>query len=303
MTQVAVLLERPSDDAVQLVRQLGIDPHGSRGHPVENAVEDHGRRPASERLPSGSHLVEHGAEREEIGAMVHVLAPRLLRRHVRHRPQRGAGTGQVDVVRGPRRFVWRRSGPRRGRHLGQPEVEDLGVAPGRHEDVGRLDVAVHDALHVRGIEGVRQLRPEVEDALGAQGAPADARPQRLALEQLHHQEVAAVMLANVVNRADVRVVERRGGARLPAEPGDRLLVLGERLRQELECHLPAEPRVLGPIDLAHATLADLGGDSIRAERRAGVQRHGLAPTSGTDRVMIRALTRGRARPQPRRSWL
>ena len=46
--------------------------------------------------------------------------------------------------------------------------------------------------------------------------------QRAAGDQLHHQEEAAGLLADVVDRDDVRVVERGGGARLAQEALARL---------------------------------------------------------------------------------
>ena len=84
---------------------------------------------------------------------------------------------------------------------------------------------MHDPLGVRGIEGVRKLRSQVEHGVGGQRTLGAVRPQGLALEQLHHQEVASLVLPDVVDRADVGMVERRGRACLLLEPGDRLLVL------------------------------------------------------------------------------
>ena len=46
--------------------------------------------------------------------------------------------------------------------------------------------------------------------------------QRLALEQLHHHELLAVVLADVVERADVRMVQDRDDARFALEALDRL---------------------------------------------------------------------------------
>ena len=44
--------------------------------------------------------------------------------------------------------------------LGQAKVEDLGVAALRHEDVGRFDVAMHDALGVGRVKGICDLNAQ-----------------------------------------------------------------------------------------------------------------------------------------------
>ena len=46
-------------------------------------------------------------------------------------------------------------------------------------------------------------------------------------------------------------------------------IVGKRLRQDLQCHVPVQLGVSRSIHLAHAAFADLGGDGIRAEGRAG----------------------------------
>ena len=47
--------------------------------------------------------------------------------------------------------------------------------------------------------------------------------ERLAFEQLHREIELALVLVEAVDRADVRMIERRRGARLAPEPLDRLL--------------------------------------------------------------------------------
>ena len=52
------------------------------------------------------------------------------------------------------------------RQLGEPEVENLGVAGARDEDVRRLDVAVHDPLLVRRRQRLGHLGAELQQHLG-----------------------------------------------------------------------------------------------------------------------------------------
>jgi hypothetical protein len=90
--------------------------------------------------------------------------------------------------------------------LRQTEVEELGARPGQH-DVARLQVAVHHALPVRGGEGLGDLRGDGQCLVQWQAALLEPRGERLAVQVLHHQKRRAVVFANVVERADVRVIQ------------------------------------------------------------------------------------------------
>ena len=109
---------------------------------------------AHERRPAGDHLVQHGTERVEVGHGVRVLAERLLRRHVRR--------GADDQPR------LRDAAPVHAE--GEAEVAELRHAVLGEEDVGGLQVAVHDAARVRVLERLGdaardpQRRLEVEPA-------------------------------------------------------------------------------------------------------------------------------------------
>ena len=98
---------------------------------------------------------------------------------------------------------------------------------------------------------------EVEQLVGRQRPAVDAVLQRLALEQLHRDEGPAAVVADFVDGADVRVVQRRGGARFALESRQRLRVARPLVGQELQGHRPVQARVLGPVDDAHAATAEL----------------------------------------------
>ena len=63
-----------------------------------------------------------------------------------------------------------------------------------------------------------------------------------------------------MDAGDVRVVERGEHLRLALEPAEPIGVVGDGLRQQLDRDAPAQLAVLGEVDLAHATLAELGRD-------------------------------------------
>ena len=50
----------------------------------------------------------------------------------------------------------------RGNQLRQPEIENLGQAARRHEDVGRLDVAMKNSVRMRRFQRVGELNPQLE---------------------------------------------------------------------------------------------------------------------------------------------
>ncbi len=111
--------------------------------------------------------------------------------------------------------------------FGESEVKDFGVSAIGDEDVGGLDVAMDDAFRVSGIEGVGDFDGEGENFGGLHGATRDAMFQRHAFEVFHGDEGLAVLLANVVDRTDVGVVERGGGLGFALEARKRLRVAGD----------------------------------------------------------------------------
>src|ERR1700733_6156732 len=98
--------------------------------------------------------------------------------------------------------------------LGQTEVENFGLIAICNKDVGRLDVTVNDALGVRTVEGVGDLDANIEKFIQLHRLPVDRALQGLAFEQLHGDEVAATLFADLINGANTRMVEGGGGPRL-----------------------------------------------------------------------------------------
>jgi hypothetical protein len=184
---VAILLERLQDDAIELRRDAGLDLRRRQRRLRQQALENGGRRRALERQLPGGHLVEHDAGGKQVAARVDLLPARLLGRHVRHRPDGRAETRQV--IRPARR---RGKVVARSAALGQlrdAEIEDLDRAAPGDEEVRGLDVAMHDALRVSGLECVGDLLAQPDHFLDRQRAARDAILERLPVEQLHHHEL------------------------------------------------------------------------------------------------------------------
>ena len=78
-----------------------------------------------------------------------------------------------------------------------------------------------------GVERVGDFDGGVQHLLQPHRLALDAVLERLAVEVLHHDEMLAVEFANIVDGANVRVVQGGGGAGLAQEAVDGLLIAGE----------------------------------------------------------------------------
>jgi hypothetical protein len=77
----------------------------------------------------------------------------------------------------------------------------------------------------------------------------EPRGERLPFQVLHDEEIDPVLAADVVERADVRVVQRGDRARLAIEAFPELRVRRQRFREDLDRDRAIEPRIAGAIDL------------------------------------------------------
>ena len=76
------------------------------------------------------------------------------------------------------------------------------------KNVGRLDVAMNNALGVGGIERVGDLDGKGQNQLRVHRLAIDVVLQRQAVKKLHGDERLTRLFPDVVNRADVRMIER-----------------------------------------------------------------------------------------------
>ena len=216
--------------------------------------------------------------------MIDPLAARLLGRHVgggaEHDP--GIGARPVDAD-------GRGVGPGGLHDLCETEVDDLGVAVVGDHDVGRLQIAVDDALLVCAREPFGDLGRERERARLRQRAAAERLAQLLAANQLHRDERHTVGLADLVDDRDVRMLEHGCRTSLLQQAVAAHRVVHEIVGKDLQRDFAAELHVDGAIDDAHAAAANLVDDLVvrkgpahhsRFQAIAGNRVHGAigAPT-------------------------
>ena len=95
--------------------------------------------------------------------------------------------------------------------------------------------------------------------------------ERLAVDQFQNQRADAVALFDPVDRADVRVIERREDPRFALEAGQAIGIRGEGTRQHLERDVAPELRVASAIHLAHAARPEQCLDLVDADASPGQQ--------------------------------
>ena len=209
------LLQAVTDDPIERRGNVLIGEGGVRRLLAQDRRHRVGGRVAEECTPSGEHLVQHRSEGEDVGTRVGRLSPDLLGRHVADGPHHDAWF-RSDGLRGN----LRRRAARlfRTRQFRQPEVEDFDPSVLRDEQVLGFQVPVHDPFLVRGRERARDLCRVVERLAHRQTAAGKSLPQGLPFEELRDDVWSAVLQAEVVDRQNPGMVQRRRRTCLPLEP-------------------------------------------------------------------------------------
>ncbi len=102
----------------------------------------------------------------------------------------------------------------------------------------------------------------VRSVLYIQRPAGDPVLQREPFQVLHGDKRLSVLLANVVNCADVWVIQGRRGLRLALEACQSLRVLANFVRQELQGDKTLETGVFGLVDHAHPTTTEFFENAV-----------------------------------------
>ena len=210
----------------------------------EHGVGDLGHRVAAVGLAARQQFVEDDTQRVDVGAGVDRAALQLFWRQVVRR------AGDQPVQQRKRRTV----GDAR-----DAEVEHLGPVAPTQEDVGRLDVAMHDAARMCVSQRVGNT-PHQQRRLAGGGLPAGGQglAQVAAVQPLHRDVNAVGGKPGVVDGDDVRVAQAGGSARFiqkQAVERDTLAHVDLEL-QRLHRHRARQQRVPGLVHLPQAALAE-----------------------------------------------
>ena len=132
---------------------------------------------------------------------------------------------------------------------------------------------MYDTLTVRNRQRLSHSNPNLVDFVERQRALFQSLSQGLAFQKLHHQIVGAILRADVVELADVGMIQRGNG------PGLALHALFQFRRrrkmrgENFDRNGTIEARVEAAVNFSHAARAQRRLDFIRPKFRASSQRH------------------------------
>jgi hypothetical protein len=241
-----ILLEAAHHERLELLVDLGDHGAERRGRLVDDLVEDCLDLSAERRAPRDA-LVEHRAERVDVDARLDGAPADLLGAQIRHGADERAGAREPLLRRAHREAEVRDADAQRVR----------GIA--RDHDVLGLHVAVDDAERVGVVERLGHLHAEVHELAELERARSEHVPEVRARDERHHEEETVLVIAEIVDGDDARVIHLRDDARLPEEA---LLAIGRDRADDLDRDLAIKERIARQIDDAHAAAAELLGHLV-----------------------------------------
>src|SRR5439155_8904821 len=159
-------------------------------------------------------------------------------------------------------------------------------------------VAMDDPALVGGVEGPGRLRGDpCRLARRQRPAPLDDRGEVLAVDQLHDDERPGGVLPVVVDRDDVRVVQRRRGLGFVAEPRAEVRVATVLRAEDLDGDVSVQLVVMAAIDPGHPALAEQLREPVAATedrpdlRQVSLRHLGSWRSPGGGSVRLPAVTR------------
>ena len=121
----------------------------------------------------------------------------------------------------------------------------------RHEKIRRLYVAMDDPTFMGGIQGIGNLDAERQHHVDFKRLASDAMFQCYAIEIFHGDKRLSVLIVDLVDRADVRMVQSGSRLRFPLKTAERLCILRDFIRQELERYKASKLYIFGLVNHAH----------------------------------------------------
>ena len=102
------------------------------------------------------------------------------------------------------------------------------------QNIARFDVSVYDALRMRTVERVTDLRYHSFDLLKWQRAALKRHGKGAGLDERHDNVCEAICLAEVMNRENVRMLQVGQYLGFLLEPPEKFRILRQMAREDLQ---------------------------------------------------------------------
>ena len=205
----------------------------------------------------GEHFINDHAQRIYIRARIDCSGLRtLFGRHVLRGANHKVSRGDVGIMNTPGLL-----------NLGDPKIEDLcPISAGglREHNVVALQIAMHDALTMRGIQSAGDLPNDLNNARERHWPFAlDNLFQSTAVQIFHYQEDHAVFgFAKIGDVDGVWVRDSRSGFSFARETSDDRIVDSQGRMQHFDRDGFVHQHVFAEIDRAHAAALDQSFDEV-----------------------------------------
>ena len=125
-----------------------------------------------------------------------------------------------------------------------------------------------DALRMRRIESVRNLNSEIQHFLNDQRFPINVFAQGFAVDELHCDERPTGLLADIIDRANARMIESRRRMRFAPKAIERLCIVRQIFGQEFQSYIAIKPNIPGLVDYAHSARAKFLNNAVPGDGMA-----------------------------------
>src|SRR5687767_3414768 len=127
---------------------------------------------------------------------------------------------------------------------------------------------------MRGIERLGRLNRNIQDVLFFNQCRGNPLFESVALQRLHYDEWLPFELADVVNRADVWVIQGRSRTSLLLKALEGMFVGGKTIGKKLYRNVTAQAGIQGQVHDSHAAVAQFAENAVVGD---GLADQGLAP--------------------------
>ena len=156
--------------------------------------------------------------------------------------------------------------------LCQSKIQKLHAGLGQH-DVAGFQIAMHHAAAVRFVECVGDLHAVLQSLIERQGTLFKTLGEGFAFDAFHDEIGDAILMTDVMQHANMRMIQARNGFRFTLETLVANRIGGKLRGKNLDGDGTFEARIAGAIDFTHTAGTERPDNFIGAKMSAWSKGH------------------------------